>query len=222
MKLLLVEDQVMFREAIRKLCERELGHEVIGECGTGAEAITLTAQLQPEALLLDISLPDIDGLTVVDRLNRAGHFPRVLMLSSHCDEYTLFRVEKSGIAGYVDKNANSAEVLGEALQAVAAGRCYYSAVYQSVRERRRQNPRAFTKVLTEWELEILALIGLGSSDEEIAARLEISPRTVQTHRSNILRKLRLHGTPKLIRFAIENGFTAVPIQAAPPGSGRPG
>lgn len=212
----------MFREAIRKVCERELGHQVVGECGTGAEAIALTRALQPEGLLLDISLPDIDGLTVVDRLNRAGLFPRVLMLSSHCDDYTLFRVEKSGIAGYVDKNANSAVVLGDALQAVAAGHCYYSAVFQAVRERRRQNPQAFTKVLTEWELEILALIGLGLSDEEIAARLELSPRTVQTHRSNLLRKLRISSTPKLMRFAIENGFTAVPVQSAPSESGLPG
>lgn len=220
MKLLLVEDQVMFREAIRKACERDLGHQVVGECGTGAEAIALTRKLEPDALLLDISLPDIDGLTVVDRLNRAELFPKVLLLSSHCDDYTLFRVEKSGIAGYVDKNANSSAVLGEALQALAAGRCYYSAVYQAVRERRRQNPRAFTKVLTEWELEILALIGLGLSDEEIAARLELSPRTVQTHRSTILRKLRIPNTPKLMRFAIENGFTAVPVQPAPSQAGQ--
>lgn len=220
MKLLLVEDQVMFREAMRKMCERDLGHQVVGECGTGGEAIALTRKLRPDALLLDLSLPDIDGLTVVDRLNRAGLFPRILVLSSHCDDYTIFRVEKSCIAGYVDKNANSSRVLAEALRAVAAGCCYYSAVYQAVREQRRQNPRAFTKILTEGELEILALIGLGLSDEEIAGRLEGSPRTVQAHRSILLRKLKIPNTPKLMRFAIENGFTAIPVQQATLGVGR--
>lgn len=219
MRLLLVEDQVMFREAIRKTCERDLGHEVIGECGTGAEAITLTGTLQPDAILLDLFLPDIDGLTVVDRLNRARLFPKILALSSHCDDYTLFRVEKSGVTGFVDKNANSTAVLGEALKALAAGCCYYSAVFQSVREARRRDNRSFTKVLSEWELEILALIGLALSDEEIAARLELSPRTVQTHRSTILRKLKLPNTPKLMRFAIDNGFTAIAVRTPPPIAG---
>lgn len=217
MKLLLVEDQLMFREVLRKTCERELGHAVVGECGTGLEAIRLEGSLQPDVVLLDLSLPDIDGLAVVERLHRARRYPRILILSSHCDDYTLYRVEKSGIPGFVDKNANTTAVLGEALQAVAAGRCYYSATFQSVRDERRQNPRAFTKILTDWELEILALIGLGLTDAEIGERLEISSRTVQTHRSNILRKLEIPGTPKLMRFAIDNGFTAIAVQrpAAP-------
>ena len=217
MNLLLVEDQVMFREVLRKTCERDLGHRIIGECGTGAEAVLLAQTLQPDVLLLDLSLPDIDGLTVSERLHRAGCHPKVLILSSHCDDYTLYRVEKSGIPGFVDKNANTTEVLGEALQAIEAGRCYYSASYQSIRDKRRRNPHAFTKVLTEWELEILALIGLGFSDAEIGARLEISPRTVQTHRSNILRKLKIPNTPKLMRFAIDNGFTAIAVSALPTG-----
>jgi DNA-binding NarL/FixJ family response regulator len=219
-KLLIVEDQLMFREALRKSCERDLGHKVVGDCGTGAEAVTLTKSLRPDALLLDISLPDIDGLTVVDRLHQARLSPRILILSSHCDDYTLFRVERSGVQGYVDKNANTAAVLGEALKAVEAGRCYYSSVFQEVREARRNNPRAFTKVLTEWELEILSLIGLGLSDPEIGKRLTLSHRTVQTHRSNILRKLKVSGTPKLIRFAVEHGFTATAAPVKSPESSR--
>jgi DNA-binding NarL/FixJ family response regulator len=215
MTLLLVEDQVMFRETIRKACERELGQRVVGECGTGREAIALTRELKPDALLLDLSLPDIDGLTVVERLHRESLYPKIVILSSHCDDYTLFRVEKSGISAFVDKNANRTDVLGEALRAVEAGRCYFSAVFQSVRVARRRNPRAFTKVLTEWELEILALIGLSLTDAEIGERLEISPRTVQTHRSQILRKLKIPSTPKLIRFAIDNGFTAIAVPGGP-------
>jgi DNA-binding NarL/FixJ family response regulator len=216
MKLLIVEDQVMFREAIRRVCERDLGHKVVGACSSGMEAITLTRNLQPDLLLLDLSLPDIDGLAVVSRLDRTELRPKVLILSSHCDDYTLYRVEKSGIEGFMDKNANSPAALDEALQALAAGRCYYSQVFQSVRERRRADPLAFTKVLTEWELEILAQIGLALSDEEIAARLELSAWTVHTHRRNILHKLKLPSTPKLMRFAIDNGFTAIPVRSCSP------
>ncbi len=216
MKLLIVEDQAMFREAIRKVCERELKHEVVGECGTGAEAIALIPKLRPDVVLLDLSLTDLDGLAVLDRVRRDGYFPRVLILSSHCDDYTLFRVERAQVSGFVDKNANTTAVLGEALRMVGGGKCYYSDVFQAVRESRQQNPRAFTKVLSEWEQEILSLIGLGLTDEEISARLGRSWRTVQTHRSNIMRKLKLPGTPKLMRFAIEHGFTALAERPAPP------
>jgi len=202
----------MFREAIRKAVTRELGHKVVGECGTGAEAVEHALRLRPEGILLDLSLPDFDGLTVVDRLHQAKFTPRILILSSHCDDYTLFRVERAGVDGFVDKNANTTAILGEALHAIEAGRCFYSTVFQEVRRARRDDPRAFTKVLTEWELEILSLIGLGLSDAEIGQRLQISPRTVQTHRSNLLRKLKVSGTPKLMRFAIEHGFTATSEQ----------
>jgi DNA-binding NarL/FixJ family response regulator len=217
-KLLIVEDQVMFREALRKACTRELGHKVVGECGTGAEAVELAAQLQPDALLLDLTLPDFDGLAVVDRVRRRKLFPKILILSSHVDDYSLFRVERAEVNGFVDKNENTSAILGEALRAIEAGRAYYSAAFQQVREARRENPRAFTKVLTEWELQILELIGLALSDQEIAERLDISPRTVQTHRSNILRKLDLPGTPKLMLYALEHGFSAIAARPrTPPG-----
>jgi DNA-binding NarL/FixJ family response regulator len=217
-KLIIVEDQVMFREALRKVCTRELGHKVVAECGTGAEAVELALRLRPDALILDFSLPDFDGLAVIDRVRQKKLFPKILILSSHVDDYSLFRIERAEVNGFVDKNENTSAVLGEALQAVEAGRCYYSAAFQSVREARRENPRAFTKVLTEWELEILALIGLALSDEEIAARLGLSPRTVQTHRSNILRKLKLPGTPKLMLYALEHGFSTLAARPRiPPG-----
>jgi DNA-binding NarL/FixJ family response regulator len=220
MKLLIVEDQAMFREAIRKVCVRELKHTVVGECGTGEEAVALILKLRPDVTLLDLSLPDIDGLAVLDRVRQKGYWPRVLILSSHCDDYTLFRVERAEVSGFVDKNVNTSEVLAQALNLVGTGKCYFSEVYQSVREARRKNPRAFPKVLTEWEQQILALIGLGLSDEEISQRLGRSWRTVQTHRSNILRKLKLPGTPKLIRFAIEHGFTALEERPKPPSAER--
>lgn len=209
MKLLLVEDQRLIRETLRLACETTLGHEVIGECGTGADVVPLVRELAPDAVVLDLALPDFNGLVAMDRLHRAGLFPRVVIVSVHCDEYTQFLVERKQVQAFVDKNANTTAALGQALRAVAAGRSFYSETYLAVREARQANPIAFTKVLSSWELEILVLLGLGLSDHEVGGRLGIAPRTAKTHRSNILRKLNIPNTPKLIRFAVERGFTAL-------------
>lgn len=209
MKLLLVDDQRLVRDTLRLACESALGHEVIGECGTAAEVVTAVRERAPDVVVLDLALPDGNGLVVVDRLHRAGLFPRIVILSVHCDEYTQFLIERAQVQAYVDKNASTTAALGEALNAVAAGRSWYSETYLAVREARRVNPVAFTKVLSPWELEILVLLGLGLSDHEVSGRLGIAPRTAKTHRSNILRKLNIPNTPKLIRFAVDRGFTAL-------------
>ncbi len=208
-RIVIVEDHLMFRDVIRKTCVSQFGHTVVGETGSGVEAVELILRLNPDAVILDLSLPDMDGFNVVDRVLAAMPALRILVVSSHCDEYTLFRVEKSGVHGFIDKNSNTMETLQEALAAIDAGRVYYSAAFQAARLVRRNDPRSFTKVLSEWERAILSLIGQGLSDDEIGARLNLSPRTVQTHRSHLLRKLDLKGTPKLIAFAIEHGFTQV-------------
>lgn len=222
-RLVIVEDQLMFREVVRKACERDLGHTVVGECGTGAEAPELVKSLRPDVLLLDLSLPDVDGFEVAEKVLSQTPDMKILVLSSLCDDFTMFRIEQSGVHGFVDKNSNTTLVLGDALKAVEGGRSYYSAIFQKMKQARISNPVAFTKTLTEWERRILALIGLGLSDEEIGEKLGISHHTVQTHRSNILRKLKLPGTPKLIRFAIDNGFTQLPWKAErhPSGSAAP-
>jgi Response regulator containing a CheY-like receiver domain and an HTH DNA-binding domain len=202
----------MFRDVIRKVCAHQFGHTVVAETESGERAVELIIEHQPDVVILDLSLPDMDGFNVVDRVFAVTPSVRFLVLSAHCDDYTLFRVEKSGVHGFIDKNSNTIDALQEALTAVAAGRVYFSTAFQQAKLARRMDPRSFTKVLTEWERAILSLIGQGLNDEEIAARLNLSPRTVQTHRSRILRKLDIKGTPKLIAFAIEHGFTQVPTK----------
>ncbi len=199
----------MIRDMIRKLCASERRCTVVGATDSGIKGIELILKHRPDALILDLSLPDIDGFNVADRALRILPSLKILMLSSHCDDYTLFRVEKSGVHGFLDKNSNTIEVVREALRAISEGRSYFSQAYQEARTARRSDPRSFIKVLSEWERAILALIGQGLNDEEIGDRLKLSPRTVQTHRSNILKKLDLKGTPKLIAFAVEHGFTQV-------------
>jgi two-component system response regulator NreC len=202
----------MFREVIRKACGAEFGHKVVGATDSGVEAIKMIRKLKPEAVVLDLSLPDVDGFTVIDRVLAVSPDVRILVLSSLCDDYTLFRVERAGVHGFIDKNTNTVEALRNALAAIGQGQIYFSAAFQEARLARRADPQSFTKILSERERAILSLIGQGLSDEEIAERLSVSGRTVQSHRSNILRKLGLKNTPKLIAFAIEHGFTQIPAK----------
>jgi DNA-binding NarL/FixJ family response regulator len=210
--IVIVEDHLMFRDVLRKACAVQFGHSVIGETGSGQEGVEMITRLGPDMVILDLSLPDMDGFNVVDRVLAAKPATRFLVVSSHCDDYTLFRVEKSGVHGFIDKNSNTIETMRDALVSIAAGRVYYSAAYLDAKLARRNDPRSFVKVLSEWERAILSLIGQGLTDDELGRRLKLSPRTVQTHRSNILRKLDIKGTPKLIAFAIEHGFTQVPTK----------
>jgi DNA-binding NarL/FixJ family response regulator len=207
--IVVVEDHLMFRDVIRKACTGRFGHQVVGETDSGVKAVEMILQLRPDTVILDLSLPDMDGFNVVDQVRKKLPELRVLVVSSHCDDYTLFRVERSGVQGFVDKNSNTVETLREALLAIEAGRIYFSSAFQSAKMARRSNPTSFTKVLSDRERAVLSLIGQGLSDSEIGERLCLSHRTAQTHRSRILRKLDVKGTPKLIAFAIENGFTRV-------------
>ncbi|HKB91860.1 MAG TPA: response regulator transcription factor [Opitutaceae bacterium] len=212
MKIVIVDDHLMFREAVRKACTRDFGHIVVGETDLGATAIEMILRLKPDAVILDLSLPDMEGFDVAEKVLSGIPTLKILVLSSHCDDYTLFRVEKIGVNGFIDKNTNTIAALRDALTALKEGRSYFSPVFQEAKLLRRTDPNSFAKVLTEWECAILSLIGQGLTDEEIGEKLSISSRTAQTHRSNIMRKLNMKGTPKLIAFAIEHGFTRAPAK----------
>ena len=212
-RIVVVEDHRMFRDLIRKACEVPSGHQVIGETDSGITAVEMILRLKPDIAILDLSLPDMDGFAVADRVLEQLPNLRVLVLSSHCDDYTLFCVEQSRVHGFVDKNTNTVETLHEALAALETGQIYFSPAFKAAKIARRADPLSFTKILSDRERAVLSLIGQGLSDGEIGARLDVSSRTAQTHRSRILRKLEIKGTPKLIAFAIERGFTRVHSKA---------
>lgn len=206
---------------MRTVCERDFGYEVIGEAGEGGEAVRLVEEADdaPDVVILDLQLPDADGLDVAEQLMKLRPRIRILIVSSRCDDYTLHRVERVGVHGFVDKNSNTPETLGAALKLVAEGKCFYSRLFQDAKLARRRDPENFEAKLTEWERHILTHIGYALSDDEIGARLGISPKTVMTHRSRIMRKLGVAGTPKLIRYAIEHGFTQIVPTRALRGAG---
>ncbi len=199
----------MFREILRKVCTRDLHHEVVGEAADGASAVELVAQTKPDLVLLDLHLPNLDGFGVVDSLHQAAPKVRILVLSSHCDAYTVFRVEQARVQGFVDKNTNTVAVLKTAITAAGQGKVFFSDTFLRMKAERHNNPQSFDKLLTDRERAVLSLIGEPQSDREIAVRLGISAETVEKHRFNLLGKLGLQSTTELARYAREHGFTLV-------------
>lgn len=205
----------MFREVLRRICEVDLKHRVVGEADDGRRAVDVVTATKPDLVLLDLHLPNLDGFGVIEEIRKKLPEVLVLVLSSHCDDYTVFRADRANIQGFVDKNTNSVAALKEAISAVAGGKSIFSEPFKKIRAKRHSDPQAFDKVLGNRERTVLALVGLSLRDSEIAEKLGISEQTVSTHRLNIIRKLGLSNTTELVRYAREHGFTL----AAPQGDG---
>jgi two-component system response regulator NreC len=206
MKIVLIEDQAMFRSLLEKICRQEFHLSVAGQAEDAATGLMLCERHQPEMVLLDLNLPDRDGISLAEDLLERCPRLRILALSSECDDYTLYRLLNSGVHGYVDKNRQSIEILRQAIDEVIHGRAFFAEVVQQVRQRLRTDPRAFPKMLTNREQQLLALLGGGLTDDEVARVLRLSPYTVQIHRRTIMGKLDVHRTPDLIRYAVSKGF----------------
>ncbi|MFT3829433.1 MAG: response regulator transcription factor [Opitutaceae bacterium] len=210
MKILVVEDQTMVRGLVSRVCRDTFPAAEIVEAGNGADALAVCGQLQPDLLLLDLELPDIDGLDLLDELRRhAAAVLRVLVLSSHTEPFALSRLRSAEIHGFVDKNEQTPETLCAALREVVAGHRYFSATVDRGHAALRADPRAFDKLLSDREQELLRLFGQGLSNDEVAARHGLTPVTARNHRRNIMGKLGIHSTPELIQYAIENGFARI-------------
>ena len=196
----------MFRQLIAKLCVAELGCEVVGAVANGRDAVRMVARLQPDLVILDLYLPDLDGFAVTDEIRLLSPATRILMMSAHCDQNTLFKVAHAGADGFLDKGTDTIATLQQAVTAVLNGRHFWSARFRAARRAWQSDPRSPFKILSDWECRVLALIAQCATDREIATRLGIAPRTVKTHRSNLLHRLGIKSTPKLIAYACSLGF----------------
>ena len=205
-RVVIVEDQRLVAEFFTLHC-REIGLQVLQHCGTCREGLAAIRKHVPELVLMDISLPDGDGLemakTILDELPRI----KILAISSHRDPWTMLQVQRIGLHGFVDKNDQRPDVLSEAIHSVLGGRVYYTPIVNESSASIRRDPKAFIRVLSDYETRILSMIGESRTDDEIAVVLSISPATVQSRRRDIMRKLDIHTTPKLIHYAIVNGLT---------------
>ena len=225
-RVLVADDHSVVREGLRRVLSAP-GFVVVGEAATGEEAVRRAGELTPDVVVLDISMPEGSGLQIVERLRQAAPAARVLMLSVHDGtEYVLESVRK-GAHGYVRKDTTPAE-LREAIRSVSAGNEYFSpAVAGHLTAALRGDapaaaegsatpptgttaPTAALADLTGREREVLALIAQGHSNKQAAAALKISPRTVESHRDSLMRKLGIRTVAGLTRFAMQTGLTDQP------------
>jgi len=205
-RVIIIEDQRLVAEFFKHHCEA-MSLNVLGVHATLSEGLAGVRANRPDLLMLDFSLPDGNGLEGAKGILEDFPETKILGISAHRDPWTMLQVQRIGLHGFVDKHEQRTEVLTEAILAVLSGRIYYVPVVNEATARLRRDPKAFIRVLSDYELRILSLIGESRSDEEIAVLLNISPATMQSRRRDIMRKIDVHTTPKLIHFAIVNGLT---------------
>ncbi|HEU5298185.1 MAG TPA: response regulator transcription factor [bacterium] len=210
-KVLVADDHAIVREGVRMILGREPDIEVVGEAGDGQQALDLVATVHPQVVIMDISMPGVGGIEATQRLKATHPEVQVLALTMHEDETYVFQLLRAGAAGYVLKRA-AAQDLVQAVRAAARGEAFlYPSIARKVVEdylKRVESGEERERYdgLTTREKEILTLIAQGLSNQQIAEKLFISIKTVQTHRAHILEKLGLHDRTELVRYAIRKGL----------------
>ncbi len=207
-KVVVADDHALVRAGIRALLERIAGVEVVGEAGDGREALDLINQLKPDVLLLDIAMPVLSGLEVLREARRGPTDTRVIVLTVHETEEYAVQAMRSGAAGFLPKSAASAE-LELALRTVSRGEQYLSpavARHSATETPTTPDSRSLLAELTPRQLEVLKLIAKGRSTKDIANELDISAKTVETHRAQLMERLQIHDVAGLVRYAIRTGL----------------
>lgn len=210
-RLLLVDDYEIVRAGIRSLLDNHPDMEVIGEAANGEEAIDLATRYEPDVVLMDVSMPDMDGAEATQRIKELKPEVNVLALTIHEEEAYFFRMLKAGAGGYIPKRA-SPQILLTAIRVVAKGKVFLhpivagTMVQDYLRHSRQGEERTVYDGLTPRQKEVLTLIAEGLSNQEIADELEISVRTVERHRENIMKRLNLHSRIDLVKYALRKGL----------------
>lgn len=210
-RVLIADDHAVVREGIRHVLGSAPDFEIVGEAASGAEAVRVAQQARPDVVVLDISMPDGTGFEILAKLRQALPDARVLILSIHDDERYVMESVRAGAHGYLCKDSPPAE-LRDAIRALHRGESYYSAVVAQrlMTAQQADNVRVERAgriaSLTPRERDVLRGIVRGQTNKEIAARLEISSRTVESHRENLMQKLEVKHVAALTRLALEEGI----------------
>lgn len=208
-RVLIVDDHAIVRTGLRALIKGEAGMELIGEATCGEEALSLAHSLRPDVMVLDLSLPDLDGIQVTRIIKSTQPDVRVLILTVHEDEALLREAISAGASGYIIKHAAEAELIS-AIHSVEIGDIYVhpkmiKALFKEPDPTRSTAPSP-AEILTPRETDVLRLIVQGYTNRQIAEELSLSVRTVEGHRGNLTEKLGLHSRVELVRYAREHGL----------------
>ena len=210
-KILIADDHRLVREGIKALLESQPDIEIVGEASDGHETIKRTKELQPDIVLMDITMPNLNGLEATRTIKRKYPNTKVLILTMHLNDEYIFQSLQLGASGYLLKE-NAAEDLLNAIRSVQEGHSYLSpsiskAVIDAyLRKRITGKGGSAFEILTAREREILQLIAEGSTNKEIGKKLFISTKTVEAHRAHIMKKLDIHEVARLVKFAIKKGL----------------
>jgi len=216
-KVLVADDHPVVRKGLQSCLSRAGRLRLVGEAADGDEALRKARELQPDVVLMDISMPGMNGLMVTEMLRKELPQVKVLVVSVQRNKDAIFRVIQAGAHGYVSKEAPSEEVI-RAIESVHGGEPYFSeeiaraALYEFINSGGRKEPFA---QLTPREREVLVLIAEGKSNKEIADQLNIGVRTIETHRERIMRRLNIHSVAGLTKYAIANGLVTLDIGPKP-------
>ena len=214
---LLADDHMIVREGFRKMLEMETDLEVVGEAREGRQAITLEKKLHPDVTLMDIAMPQLNGLEATRQILKGGSRTKVLMLSAHSDDAYVKNATDAGAVGFLLKQTSARDVC-RAIREVHAGKTYFSPSISRRRDRLDSNSISRAGLakkmaqLTSREMEVLQLIAEGKANKETAAELGIGIKTVEKHREHLMEKLDIHDTAGLTRYAISAGIIESSVQ----------
>lgn len=205
-RILLADDHAVVRQGFKMLLDAQGDMEIVGEAGNGREAVDLAEQLRPDVVVMDVAMPELNGIEATRRMAEKVPHARVVALSMHKDSVYVREVLRAGARGYLLKDSGSQDLVA-AIRAVASGEGYLSpGVSNAVLDDYRRHVTNPIDLLTSREREVLQMLAEGKTNKEIAGVLDLSVYTVDAHRGRIMEKLNVHSINELVRFAVRNGL----------------
>ncbi|HZU25022.1 MAG TPA: response regulator transcription factor [Bryobacteraceae bacterium] len=205
-KILLADDHVLVRQGFKMILSAQPDLQIVGEAGNGREVLELAEKLQPDVVIMDVTMPELNGIEATRRLADVAPRARVLALSMHKDAVYVREILRAGARGYLLKDSADSDLIA-AVRSIAKGEAWLSpAVSDAVLTDYRRHVTDPLDLLTSREREVLQMIAEGKTNKEIATALNLSVYTVEAHRGRIMEKLNLHSTGELVRFALRAGL----------------
>jgi DNA-binding NarL/FixJ family response regulator len=209
-RILIADDHDLLRRGVKAMIESHAGWEVCGEAQTGREAVAKVEELKPDVLILDISMPDLNGVEAARRIRKSSPNVEILILSMHYSDQLIREIIEAGVRGYIVKSDSDRDLI-IAVETLASHKPFFTPRATEVilsnfnaGGSNKEIPETLRDRLTSREREIVQLLAEGKSSKEVAASLSISVKTAETHRANIMRKLELHSVSELVRYAVRN------------------